>query len=543
MVLAAALRVPRLWIHYWGDEAISVGIASRSLHQIPNYLRYDGSPPLYYLLLHWWIGLFGSSEAATHTLSLLISLVTVPVLWWSGRTLFSPMVGRVAALFGAVFPYLNYYGTETRMYALAGLLALVALTAFVKGLQAPVPGPRTPGIGWRTWLLVDDPARWWMALAAVASIALLYTHNWGGFLVASLAAVGLLAAYDSRQPARLRRTVAYLVVVVLAYLPWVPSLLWQIRYTGAPWAPRPAVLDFFADPVWVGVGLSFPVVIGGLLVAMMAIRRARLRGEPLDLSMAGGDGATRPAPIAEEPAAQRWRRLVRSPLATGWLAAVLVGVLGFIFGQFVHSWTPRYLGVGLVPAVVLLAATFVATPLGRRCVRWVALAMALTAVPVLINPSGAADSKSNIATVDRELGANLRPGDLVITPALSEMPAIAYYLPPGLRYATPLGVLPDPMVVNWERLPSRLSAADPTTDLAGVLRSVPVGGQLLLINTLGAGDTQTPAAYKGTVQAETVAVNVDLFQDTDFTQVRTVKPGHISDITNPVEGTLFLKTG
>jgi hypothetical protein len=217
--------------------------------------------------------------------------------------------------------------------------------------------------------------------------------------------------------------------------------------------------------------------------------------------------------------------------------------LGWVGGQFVHSWTPRYLGVALVPAVALLAATFVATSLGRRCLPWVVLAMALTAFPVLVDPSGAADSKSNIATVDRELGTHLQPGDLVITPALSEMPAIAYYLPPGLRYATPLGVLPDPSVVNWDRLPSRLTAADPTTDLAGVLRSLPVGGQLLLINTLGPGDSETPAAFKGTVQAETVAVNVDLFQDADYTQVRTVKPAHASDITNPVEGTLFRKTG
>jgi mannosyltransferase len=543
MVLAAGLRVPRLWIRYWGDEAISVGIASRSLHQIPNYLRYDGSPPLYYLLLHWWIGLFGTSEAATHTLSLLISLAAIPVLWWSGRTLFGPTTGRAAALFGAVFPYLTYYGTETRMYVLVGVLAVVALTAFVKGLQTPVPGSRSPESGWRAWLLVGDPARWWMALAAVASIAVLYTHNWGGYLVVSLVVVGLLAAHYSGEPARLRRTVAYLLVVVLAYLPWVPSLVWQIRYTGAPWAPRPSVLDFLADPVWVALQISFPVVLGGLVVAIVAIRRAVLHRQALGLDVAGGGGATGPAAIAEEHGRERGRWLVRSPLTTGWLAVVLVGVLGWVGGQFVHSWTPRYLGVALVPAVALLAATFVATSLGRRCLPWVVLAMALTAFPVLVDPSGAADSKSNIATVDRELGTHLQPGDLVITPALSEMPAIAYYLPPGLRYATPLGELPDPSVVNWDRLPSRLTAADPTTDLAGVLRSLPVGGQLLLINTLGPGDSETPAAFKGTVQAETVAVNVDLFQDADYTQVRTVKPAHASDITNPVEGTLFRKTG
>lgn len=519
MALAAALRIPRLWIHYWGDEAISIGIADRSLHQIPNYLRYDGSPPLYYLLLHGWVRMFGTSEAATHTLSLLISLALIPVLWWSARSLFGRRAARAAALLGAVFPYLSYYGTETRMYVLVGLFAVVAFTGFIKALQAPAGDAPA---GWRGWLLVGDPARPWLAAAVLASIALIYTHNWGLFLVVSLVIVGVSCAHYSRERVRLRRTVVYLVVVVLAYLPWLPSLIWQARYTGAPWAPRPGVLDFIADPVWIAFELAFPVAIIGLIIAIVGIRRAAGR---------------------EETPAMRPVWLVRSPLAVGWVAAVLVGVLGWTAGQFVHSWAPRYLGVGVVPAVALLAATFVATRLGRRCLPYVALAMALTAVPVLVDPSGAASSKSNVATVDRALGANLRPGDLVITPALAQMPVIAYYLPPGLRYATPLGLLDDPRVVNWDRLPSRLAAADPTTDLAAVLRSVPVGGELLLVDPLTYSSSGTPAPFAGTVKAEGVAVNTDIFQDPAFTQVRTVKPRHASDTNSPVEGILFRKTG
>ncbi len=330
---------------------------------------------------------------------------------------------------------------------------------------------------------------------------------------------------------RMRRTIGYFVVVGAAYAPWVPSLLWQIRYTGAPWAPRPGVLDFIADPVWTGLGLAFPPVIIGLLVAMWAIHRDGRRRAAASESGGGAGSRVRGA----------W--LVHSPLGLGWLAAVLVGVLGWTASQFIHSWAPRYLGVGLVPAVALLAATFMATSLGRRLLPWVALAMALTTVPVLIDPPAAADSKSNVATVAHQLGASLRPGDLVITPALSEMPVIAYYLPPGLRYATPLGVLQDPRVVNWDRLPTRLFNADPTTDLAAVLHSVPVGGELLLVNTMRPANSGTPKPYAGTVQAEVVAVNTDIFQDPQFTQVRTVKPRHASKITDPVEGTLFRKTG
>src|ERR1700733_15082421 len=47
---------------FWEDEAITTGIASHSLSAIPGILRHDGSPPLFYLLLHfwiWWVGAGG----------------------------------------------------------------------------------------------------------------------------------------------------------------------------------------------------------------------------------------------------------------------------------------------------------------------------------------------------------------------------------------------------------------------------------------------------------------------------------------------------
>ena len=60
------------------DEALSTGIASHSLSAIPGVLRHDGSPPLYYMLLHVWMSVFGPSETATHSLSLVSALLTHP---------------------------------------------------------------------------------------------------------------------------------------------------------------------------------------------------------------------------------------------------------------------------------------------------------------------------------------------------------------------------------------------------------------------------------------------------------------------------------
>jgi hypothetical protein len=66
---SVALRTGALDAGYWIDEAIAVGIASHQPGEILSLLRQDGSPPLYYLLLHASISVGGTGEAATRSLS------------------------------------------------------------------------------------------------------------------------------------------------------------------------------------------------------------------------------------------------------------------------------------------------------------------------------------------------------------------------------------------------------------------------------------------------------------------------------------------
>ena len=48
--------------HIWLDEALTIEISGRHLPQLFAALRHDGSPPLYYLLLHCWMELFGQQR-------------------------------------------------------------------------------------------------------------------------------------------------------------------------------------------------------------------------------------------------------------------------------------------------------------------------------------------------------------------------------------------------------------------------------------------------------------------------------------------------
>src|SRR3954466_13725548 len=290
MAASLLLRSGRLAVGYWIDEGISVGIASHGAAQIPGVLGQDGSPPLYYLLLHEWMQLAGTGEAATRSLSLLFALAAVPVAWWAGAAVFDRRAGVLAAAGAAGCPFLTYYAQETRMYSLVAVLSLLASAAFV---LAFVRGRRSQLV----------------PLAAYVTL-LLYTHNWGLFLAAGMAIAWLPLWRAGRVSGRDGALVAG--AVALAYAPWLPMLLSQAAHTGAPWAERPSPLQLLDVP-----GAVFGQVAGPLL-AFAAAAAARRR--PLD------DAA---------------RVLLTAGAATAAVA--------FAASQFQPAWTTRYLAVLLGP--------------------------------------------------------------------------------------------------------------------------------------------------------------------------------------------------
>ena len=107
-VAAGLLRAHALAAPLWMDEGISVGIASHPLGAIPSVLREDGSPPLYYAILHLWIALFGSTPTAVHLLSLTCFALAVPAAVWAAWTPFGPAAGALAGAFVALDPFTAY---------------------------------------------------------------------------------------------------------------------------------------------------------------------------------------------------------------------------------------------------------------------------------------------------------------------------------------------------------------------------------------------------------------------------------------------------
>jgi mannosyltransferase len=513
---ALGLRWRTMGASYWGDEAIAIGIAAHPIGSLPHYLANDGSPPLYYVMLHFWMKLFGRSEPATHALSMVAGLLAIPAAWWSGRRLFGCQAARWAAALVATCAYLDYYSTETRMYSWLVLAALLAITCFVLAYRGAGRG-------------------YWVAATLLMS-SVLYLQYYGLYLLVATVIVGAVAARKSGSREHLRTTVSYGLACALAFAPWAPQFLYQLYNTGAPWAPHPSVLDFFGDSFNALASAAWAAVVVAMVVAVLGRRRPQLDYPTTGAAPAPGGGA---GVLGANGAATG----LVSPLALATAIPLLTVLLAWLVGQVVNSWNPRYLGIAVVPALIPLAGGLVRVRWGGLVLGGTVAALALTAVPVVVDRSVTVEtSKSDAAYLLDRLRPDLQPGTLVISTQVTDTPVLALDLGSGFRYATPFGLLKDPLVVDWSDLAKRLKDSSAASDLTPLLSALPVGGQVVVVNPTSWSRGETPEAYAGPVEAEAIAANQVILDDPQLRAEVTEAVPRYSQPLYPMRASLFVKT-
>ena len=432
LALAAAVAV--VWARalgaaLWMDEGISVGIASHGLGEIPGLLRQDGSPPLYYVILHAWMALFGSSPTAIHALSLALFALAVPAAVWAAWAPFGFAAGALAGAIVALDPFTVYYADDARMYTLVLLLGLLAAGSFVRAFALR--------------------RRAHVATFALLLAALLYTHNWALFFAAATACafIALLALGPDRRGLLRDGALAFGGAAVL-YAPWLPTLAFQAAHTGAPWSSTPSgrALARSLTHIWSG---KLPETVVLLVAGAGAVELAR-----------------------------RGKRAQRRALLALLVIAALTLVLAFAWSRVSSpAWALRYLTIVAAPLAVATGAG-----LGRMRLLGVAAIVVAMALSWHGRPSEAALShKSNVAAVAAALGPRLPVGSYVVTTQPEQVPALRYYLGARLRYVTPMGVVRDPQVMDWRDALKRLRAARFGPIMRPLLRGLRAGARLLFV--------------------------------------------------------------
>jgi hypothetical protein len=485
--LLVALSVLSLWIRtriinggFWIDEGLSVGIAHHHFWSIPHLLRQDGSPPLYYLLLNVWMRWFGDGERATHALSLVSALACIPLAYWAATSLFGRVAGWVCAVLAAFDPYLTYYAQETRMYTLLAALSVVTAVAYVHG--------------------VLQGRRRWLPLLVASLVLTLYTHNWGLFVCVALAVATVAFARE-----RWREALVAAAATALLYAPWLPTLLFQVRHTGAPWSTSPSFHQLVTAPGAVVSGdapLTAFVLAGGAGLVTVVRRRGRER---------------------------------QAVLAFGVLIAVTI-VLAWGLSQLTPAWASRYLAIVLGP-ILLVAAAGLARA-GR-----LGLA-ALVAVIFLWTGVSQKDDKSNARAIAEGVAPYVHRGDLVLSTHPEQVPVLRYYLGAGLRWATELGPVRDAQVMDWRDALKRLKATTRRRDLDPVLASVRPGQRLIVFSPVFRDYRAWKARWTKEVYRRSVLWTDTIDRDPRFRATHVVRTNEIllkRNFFKPLQAVVYVR--
>jgi mannosyltransferase len=421
VALAFALRVYHLGtagLDY--DEAFSV---QAGFHDIPGILSLLASnephPPFYYVLIHFWYPVTGTTGFALRFPSLAANVLTVAFLIRVAAWLGWKSAGLVGAVLLAFNPFQIWYSQEARMYA---PVALFGLAALFFGLTYLARGR------WRS--LVGAAVFMLLALAAHYYAIFLFIFI-NGLIVGAL----LVGKYPPTRLWRWLAAQAIVGVLLLAWLVYVSHVSTQYVRT------LPGVLSLLSTVkeslVTFSVGTSVPgdpgtwIAFGFLAVMVVGLLSLRTSNSHVPL----------------------W---FRSAFLHGYLFLPLV--LGFLISLFRDLFAPRYLMVSapaffLVLGLGVVGLFRVAPPAGAASCLFLIGAEVFSLHSALTNPDfNKAESADAISYVEQHLS----PDDGIVLDGYDQETQFWYYN--SVRAPQPAPSYQYPLLGSdpWGRMPASI---------------------------------------------------------------------------------------
>jgi mannosyltransferase len=317
LLLTLAPRLYHLTTYgLWMDEVFSLRIARASWTGLLQQAAADAvHPPLFYIILKFWILVGGESLLWLKILPLVFGLLSVAVIPLVVRELGAlRRVSFLICILISLNAYFIYYAQELRMYSLLMFMSLLSICAFVRFVKG------------------GDKSRRSAAILFGVNLLLIYTHYFGLLTVATEGLALLILYREKWKPFLLQG-----LGLIACFLPWAIAVAFTISARGkvesnVAWIGRPplvAVPAFLAELHGNWWGVHSTIAIGCLLFL---------------------------APLAVW-IWQSWRdeETRRIAILLGSLAAVPIG-LAFILSQITANsiWVERYMIAAGVPYLLLL---------------------------------------------------------------------------------------------------------------------------------------------------------------------------------------------
>lgn len=190
----------------WYDELYSIKLAKEGVPaNIEN--TENNQPPLYQIILHFWMKFFGSDKIAVRSLSILFGMVSIWLIYEVSYLLFEQKAALLSSFLVAVSNFHIYYSQETRDYAMFTALTLASFLFLIKSLETA-------------------KTRFFIYYFIVTSF-LYYAHNYALFIILAQN-LFFLIRWEKYKRLKFKWFFAQAGAFVL-FMPWLPSLFKQIE--------------------------------------------------------------------------------------------------------------------------------------------------------------------------------------------------------------------------------------------------------------------------------------------------------------------------
>ena len=211
---------------FWRDEAFSYFMAKKNIFEIIFLTAKDFNPPLYYFILHFWMNIFGGSEIALRSLSIIFFWATIYVAFLFLNNIFKIKQKKsfFYLLFFVINPFLLYYAFEARMYSMLAFFATLSFYYFIKK-------------NYKLYTLV--------------TILGLFTHY---FMIFVVAGQWLFLWINKKKGFQFKKSSLYLSGLIFS--PWLLFSLLQRNLFSSYWITRPQIKYILGLPVVIYTGIE-----------------------------------------------------------------------------------------------------------------------------------------------------------------------------------------------------------------------------------------------------------------------------------------------
>jgi mannosyltransferase len=214
------------------DEPFTIYHAQFSFSDLVGYLKNYNNPPLFEIILHLWIKVFGISELSVRVLPMLFSSASVMFIYLIGRDFFTTRVALLASLLFTFSTMQIWYAHDCRVYSLFLLLTLSSFYLFF------------------TLLKEGGLSRKHSLGLILINVLLIYAHYFGLF-VWLLQGI-IILAFHFRNKKLLLQFIGIMIGSSLLYLPQVFSLYERFSDSAGngTWLAPPVGLESLYNMIW-----------------------------------------------------------------------------------------------------------------------------------------------------------------------------------------------------------------------------------------------------------------------------------------------------